>query len=125
MTSLTTFGFIGAIIIFNALLYYLTTRKTIEYDDIKQILYVLDSTGTLEFEVPVEKIDKILFSSAGFDRLGYSYVIIFRDFHDQKRKIRFFTIPFRKDIDTIIVDTKLKNQNLITRNWNVGWNELF
>ncbi len=93
--------------------------RIIEYDDIQHILYVLDSKGTLIFEVPVEKIDKILFSSMGFDKLGSYYLIVFRDFHDQKQRVRFFTIPLRKDINTIIIDTKLKNPNLVTRNWSI------
>ncbi len=111
------FGLIGAISLFSFMLYYLKTRRIIEYDDIKHILYVLDSKGTLMYEVPVEKIDKILFSSMGFDKLGSQYLIVFRDFHDQKRTVRFFTIPLRKDINTIIIDTKIKNPNLVTRNW--------
>lgn len=105
--------------------YFLTKAKTIEYDDVKCILYVYDSKGKLEREIPVEQIDKILFSSLGFRRGGYSYVIVYRDLKSEKRKVRLFPIPFNNDIDTIITDTKLRNPNLITRYWSVGWNELF
>jgi len=107
-----------AIIIFSLLLFYLNTRKVVEYDDVKQVLYILSSKDILEFEVPVEKINEIVLSTIGFDRLGYSYVIIFNDFQNQKQKIRFFTIPFHRDIDTLIADTKYKNPNLIARPWS-------
>ncbi len=107
------------------LLYFVSTRKRIDYDDIKQTLYVVDTKNQTEIEIPVEKIDKILFSSVGFGRGNYSYIIIYRDFHNQKQKVRLFPILFDNSIDTIKTDTKLKNPNLVTRNWSIGWNELF
>ena len=105
------------------LLFFVSTRKRIDYDDIKQALYVVDTKRQTEIEIPIEKIDKILYSSIG--GLGNrSYVIIYRDFHNQSQKVRLFPIPFDNSIDTIITDTKLKNPDLVTRNWSIGWNEL-
>ncbi len=107
------------------LLYFVSTRKRIDYDDIKQTLYVVDTKRHTEIEIPVEKIDKILFSSIGIGKGYYSYVIIYKDFHNQKQKVRLYTIPFDNSIDTIKMDAKLKNPNLVTRNWSVGLNEFF
>ena len=120
ITTLIFFGFISALIILFCILYYLHTRKIVEYDDIEHVLYVLNPKKTLVYEIPVAQIEKILYSSFGFDRLGHSYIIIFRDFHNQRRKIQIHTIPFRNDIKTIIIDTKQENPNLITRNWSIG-----
>jgi hypothetical protein len=106
------------------LLVFVYTRKRIDYDDIKQILYVVDTKRQTEIEIPVEKIDKILYSAIG-GRGNKSYVIVYRDFHNQRQKVRLFPIPFDNSIDTIITDTKLQNPNLVTRNWSIGWNELF
>ena len=104
--------------------YFIMTRKRIEYDDINQILYVVDTKSQLESEIPVEKIDKILYSAIG-GRGQNSYIIVYRDFHNQKQKIRLFTIPFDNSIDTIISDTQLKNRTLIIRKWSFGWNDFF
>jgi hypothetical protein len=106
------------------LLVFVYTRKRIDYDDIKQILYVVDTKRQTEIEIPVEKIDKILYSAIG-GRGNKSYVIVYRDFHNHRQKVRLFPIPFDNSIDTIITDTKLQNPNLVTRNWSIGWNELF
>jgi hypothetical protein len=107
-----------------ALLYFLTKIKTIEYDDVKCILYILDSTGKFETEIPVERIDKILYSSVGFGNGSYSYLIIYRDLFNQKQKVRLFPIPFSNHIRTIITDTRLRNPDVITRSRSIGWNEL-
>lgn len=115
-----TFGTIAL----TGLLYFVSTRKRIDYDDIKQTLYVVDTKNQTEIEIPVEKIDKILFSSIGFGRGNYSYVIIYKDLQNQKQKVRLFPIFFDNSIDTIKMDAKLKNPNLVTRNWSIGWNEL-
>jgi hypothetical protein len=111
-------------IVLTGLLVFVYTRKRIDYDDIKQILYVVDTKRQTEIEIPVEKIDKILYSAIG-GRGNKSYVIVYRDFHNQRQKVRLFPIPFDNSIDTIITDTKLQNPNLVTRNWSIGWNELF
>lgn len=103
--------------------YFIRTRKKIDYDDIKQILYVVDKRRLTEFEIPVENIDKILYSAMGFGQGNYSYIIVYRDFHNQIQKIRISPIPFDKSINTIITDTKLKNPKLVTRNWSTGWDE--
>jgi hypothetical protein len=107
------------------ILYLLTKTKIIEYDDIKCILYIFNSKGKFENEIPVEKIDKILFSSLGFGRGSYSYVIVYRDVNSEQKKVRLFPIAFNNDIDTIITDTKLRNPEVVTRNWSFGWNEFF
>ena len=113
---------LGAVAL-TSLLYFVTTRKRIDYDDIKQALYVVDTKRLVETEIPVEKIDKILYSSIGGSG-NKSYVIIYRDFHNQSQKVRLFPIPFDNSIDTIITDAKLKNPELVIRNWSIGWNEL-
>lgn len=115
--TLATIGLIGVF-------YFVITRKRIDYDDIKQILYVVDLKKQTEIEIPVEHIDKILYSAIGARPFG-SYVIIYRDFQNQKQKLRLFPILFDNSIDTIKTDAKVKNPNLVTRNWSVGWNELF
>ena len=107
-----------------SILYFVSTRKRIDYDDIKQTLYVVDTKKQTEVEIPVENIDKILYSAVGGRGTG-SYVIIYRDFHNQQQKVRLFPIPFDNSIDTIKTDAQLKNPDLVTRNWSVGWNELF
>ena len=112
-------------IAFTGILYFVSTRKRIDYDDIKQTLYVVDTKRQTEIEIPVEKIDKILYSAIGFGRGNYSYVIVYKDFHNQKQKVRLFPIPFDNSIKTIITDTELKNPGLVTRNWSIGWNEFF
>lgn len=116
-----TLGTLGLAGIF----YFIRTRKQIDYDEIKQVLYVVDKQKMTEFEIQVENIDKILYSAVGFGRGYYSYVIVYRDFHNQNQKVRLFPIPFDNSIDTIITDTKLKNPSLVTRSWSIGWNEFF
>ena len=100
--------------------YFVSNKKRIDYDYIKQILYIVDIRKQTEVEIPVENIDKILFSS-----IGRSYVITYRDFHNQSQKVRLYPIPFDKSIDTIITDVKLKNPDLVTRKWSFGLNEFF
>jgi hypothetical protein len=124
-TQQSIIGLILGALALTGLLYFVSTRKRIDYDDIKQTLYVVDTKRDTEIEIPVENIDKILFSSVGFYRGNHSYMIIYRDFYNQKQKVRLFTIQFDDSIDTIIADTKLKNPNLITRNWSFGLNEFF
>jgi hypothetical protein len=101
------------------------TRKRIDYDDIKEILYLVDLKRQTETEIPVEHIDKILYSTIGTAQPFGSYVIIYRDYQNQKQKFRLFPIPFDNSIDIIKTDAKAKNPNLITRNWSIGLNELF
>jgi len=107
-----------------AILYFIGTRKRIDYDDIKQILYVVDTKKQTEVEIPVENIDKILYSAIGVRGMG-SYLIVYKDAQKQIHKIRLFPIPFDNTIDTIKTDAELKNPNLKSRNWSLGWNELF
>ena len=73
-------------IVLGGIFYYIITRKRIDYDDIKQILYIVDTKAHTEIEVPVEKIDKIYLSAFG-GRGNYSYVIMYRDFHNQQQKV--------------------------------------
>jgi hypothetical protein len=104
--------------------YFINTRKRIDYDDIKQTLHIVDPKTQTEIEVPVEKIDKIYLSAFG-GRGNSSYVIVYRDFHNQQQKVRLFPILFDNSIKTIKTDTELKNPNVIIRNWKFGWNEVF
>ena len=104
--------------------YYVSTRKRIDYDDIKQTLYIVDTKTQAEIEVPVESIDKIYLSAFG-GRGNSSYVIVYRDFHNQQQNVRLFPILFDNSIKTIKKDTELKNPNVVIRNWTFGWNELF
>ncbi len=107
-----------------AIFYFINTRKRIDYDDIKQTLYIVDTKTQTEIEVPVEKIDKIYLSAFG-GRGNSSYVIVYRDFDNQQQKVRLFPILFDNSIKTIKADTEFKNPNVIIRNWTFGWNELF
>jgi len=104
--------------------YYISTRKRIDYDDIKQKLYIVDEKKQTEIEVPVENIDKIYISA--FGRGGdTSYVIVYRDDNNQKNKVRLYPMFLDNSIKTIKADTKHKNPNVIIRNWSIGWNEFF
>ena len=104
--------------------YYVSTRKQIEYDNIKQTLYIVDTKTQTEIEVPVENIDKIYLSAFG-GRGNSSYVIVYRDFHSKQQKVRLFPILFDNSIKTIKTDAELKNPNVVIRNWTFGLNELF
>ena len=114
---------LGAIIL-AGLFYFLHNLKRIDYDDIKQILYIVDTKNLMEIEVPVERIEKIYLSSIGFRGNG-SYVIVYKDSQGQQQKVRLFPILFDDSIKTIRADAKYKNPNVIIRNWTFGWNELF
>lgn len=102
--------------------YYISTRKRIDYDDIKQKLYIVDEKMQTEIEVPVENIDKIFISAFGPGG-DTSYVIVYRDFINQQNKIRLYPIFLDNSIKTIKEDTKNKNPDVIIRNWSIGWNE--
>lgn len=52
-------------LVFGGIFYLFHTRKQIDYDDIKQALYVVDKTNMTELEIPVDQIDKILYSGVG------------------------------------------------------------
>jgi hypothetical protein len=100
--------------------YFVSTRKRIDYDDIKQAVFIIDTKQHTEIEIPVEKIDKILYSGIGFGNGTYSYLIVYRDSLNQQQKVRLFTNSSDHSIKTIITDAKLKNPNLITTNWSFG-----
>ena len=119
LTGLTLGG-----IALTGIIYFISTRKRIDYDDIKQTLYIVDTKKQTETQIPVDKIDKILYSAIG-GRGQNSYIIVYHDFHNQKQKLRLFTIPFDNSVDTIISDAKFKNPALLTRKWSFGWNEFF
>jgi hypothetical protein len=122
--SVNIFPFLFAGIVLAVIYFYINNLKQIDYDDIKQTLYVVDSKAQTEIEVPVEKIDKIYLSAFG-GRGNSSYVIVYRDFHNQQQKVRLFPILFDDSIKTIKTDTELKNPNVVIRNWSFGWNEIF
>lgn len=115
------FGYSVGSVALLGIIYFVSTRKRIDYDDIKQCLYIVDTKNETETEIPVEQIDRIQLSAIG--RGKSSYIITYRDFHNQSQKLRLFTIPFDNSIDTIMTDAKLKNPNVVTRNWTFGWNE--
>lgn len=119
ITGLTLGG-----IALTAIYYFVSTRKRIDYDDIKQTLYIVDTKKQTETEILVEQIDKVFYSAIG-GRGQNSYIIVYYNFHNQKHKLRLFPIPFDNSIDTIITDAKFKNPDLVTRRWSFGWNEFF
>lgn len=123
-TSMPVAGLTFGLLILAGIYYYITTRKQIDYDDINQILYIVDTKRKTETAITVEKIDEILYSVVGVQWQS-SYIIVYRDYHNQRQKARLFPIPFDSSIDTIIADAKLKNPDLVTRKWSFGWNELF
>lgn len=123
-TSMPVAGLTFGLLILAGIYYYISTRKQIDYDDIKQILYIVDAKRKKEIAITVEKIDEILYSVVGVQWQS-SYIIIYRDYHNQRQKARLYPIPFDNSIDTIITDTKLKNPDLVTRKWSFGWNEFF
>ncbi len=106
------------IIALTAIFYFVSTRKRIDYDDIKQALYVVDKKNQSEIEIPVERIDKILYSSfvGGGNK---SYLIVYTDVDGERKKLTLFPIPFDNSMETIIMDAKLKNPDLVTRNWRI------
>ncbi|HLX91002.1 MAG TPA: hypothetical protein VKR32_04935 [Puia sp.] len=123
VTSGTISGLVLSLILGAVFWYFVMTMNVIEYDDVKCVLYVMDWKRKTEIQIPVEKIDKILMSLLGA-RNG-SYVIVYRGEENQEKKIRLFPVPLSGDINTIITDTKLRNPNVIIRNWTIGWNEFF
>ena len=116
-------GLVFALIFGFVLWYFFMTMKIIEYDNVKCILYVLDWRRKTETQIHVEKIDKILMSVVGAS--NGSYVIVYRDEENREKKVRLFPIPLSGDIQIIKTDTKLRNPNVVIRNWSVGWNEFF
>ncbi len=123
-TQETAANLLGTLVLF-ILFFFLMKVKTIYYDNKKFRLYIFSYKGQFEDETPVEKIDKILFSAVGLGRGFYSYILVYRDVHEQVKKVRLFPIVFSNDIDTIIQDTKLRNPNVVTRSWSIGINEFF
>ena len=67
----------------STIFYFINTRKRIDYDDIKQVLYIVDTKTQTEIEIPVENVDKIYLSAWG-GRGNSSYVIVYRDFDNQQ-----------------------------------------
>ncbi len=113
------------IVIVGLLLYLVFTRNRIDYDGANGILYSINARRKTEEAIPVEKVDKILYSMLGFGNGSYSWVIVYRDDKGERKKLRVFPVPFSNDIERVITDARLRNPNLITRRWSVGWNELF
>lgn len=121
--SLTVLPLVFAGLLLTWIYFYVNNLKQIDYDDIKQTLYIVDTKKQTEIEVPVEKIDKIYLSAFG-GRGNSSYVIVYRDFHNQQQKVRLFPILFDNSISIIKTDTELKNPDVVIQNWTFGWNEL-
>ena len=114
LISITIIPFLFAGVMLTAIYYYISNLKRIDYDDIRQTLYIVDTKSQSEIEVPVENIDKILYSSFG-GRANPSYVIFYRDFHNQQQKVRLFPILFDNSIATIKTDTEFKNPHVIIK----------
>lgn len=118
---------LSSTILIGGLFYLIEKRKVIEFDDVNN-LYVFDRLKKLESQIPLERIDKILFSAIGlnlFSLSNYSYRIIYHDDNSQIKKVRLFPRTGRNDISKIIALTKIKNPNVEVCNWSFGWNELF
>jgi len=116
-------GISVCILVFAAVFYFTFTRDIIEYDDIELKLFVVDHKRKTEYVIPVENIEKIVLSVVGWnipDLLNYPYEITYRDFNQHKRILKLYPIAFRKDISTLITDTKLKNPGVIVKNWSIG-----
>jgi hypothetical protein len=108
------------------LLYFVATRKRIDYDDIRQELYIVDEKMGTEEVVRVAEIHKISLSGFGFDGpTGRSWNIAYTDGQGEWRKFRLYPIPLSNDIETLIIDAKLANPELVVRRWTFGWNEFF
>lgn len=113
-------------IFFVGLLYLIDKRKVIEFDG--ENLYVFDKMRNQESKIPLERIDKILFSVLGlnlFSLSNYSYKIIYHDNNSQIKKVRLFPRTGSDDISKIIQQTKIKNPSVEVCNWSFGLNELF
>ena len=103
---------------------FLRTRKRVDYDDVKQMIYLVDTKAQTEIEIPVEKVDKIYVSA--FSAQGHSsYIIVYRDIHNQQHNLRLFPILFDDSINTIKAEARYKNPDVVIRGWTLGWNELF
>lgn len=116
----TLIGFGFTVLTCALILYYLKRIKRIDYDDIKHIIYIVDERNQTEVEVPVERIDKIQYSSIGVSS-DSSFVIFYRDIHGRQQKFRLFPILFDNSIKTIIIDTKIKNPEVVVREWSFFW----
>ncbi len=125
LTLSTGSGMLAGIIALGVVYYFVNRSNIIEYDDIKQVLYVLDHKHENEIEIPLEKIEKIYLSMAGDFFVKYSYVIVYRDAHDNRNKQRLHPIFMNHCVDDMIRDAKLKNPDLVVKKWSFGWNELF
>lgn len=78
----------------------------------------MDWKRKTEIQIPVEKIDKILFSMWG--ERNSSYVIVYRGKENLQQRVRLFPIPMSGDIQRIKKDTKSKNPNVVIDSWSIG-----
>jgi hypothetical protein len=118
INSGTISSLVLAIVLGAVVWYFFMTMKIIEYDDVKCILYVMDWKRKTEIQIPVEKIDKILFSMWG--ERNSSYVIVYRGKENLQQRVRLFPIPMSGDIQRIKKDTKSKNPNVVIDSWSIG-----
>ena len=121
------FPTIGILAVLAGLWYYASTRKQIEFDATKNLLFIIDPKTKIGTEIPLAKIDKIVFSAIGLSLVNfsnYSYVIVYRDIHHLKKKVRLFPKSLSTDVDSLIKAIRKQNPSLETRNWSFGWNEL-
>ena len=80
ITSNSITGLTLGTLVLAGIFYFIRTRKQIDYDDVKQVLHVVDKQKITGFEIPVENIDKIMYSAIGFWRGYYSYIIVYKYF---------------------------------------------
>ena len=113
-------------VLFGVFLYLIEQRNVIEFDG--KNLYVSNKMKKQEIKIPLEKIDKLLFSVIGLNShsySSYSYRIIYRDDNSKIKRIRLYPRIGRDDISEIIRQTKIKNPNVEVCNWSFGLNEIF
>lgn len=118
-------GMLVFILVSLLLMGYLFTRKRVVYDFAQCVLYVSGRDGQNETAIPVQRIEKILFSLFAIGRGSSSYIIVYRDENDQQQKFRLFTRTCDDAVNTLMKDAKAANPDLVCRNWSVGINEFF
>lgn len=104
---------------------YLNTRRNVYYDHLQKMIIIESKKGIVLFEIPIDRIDKILYSAIGFGNGSRSYVIVYYDSENVQRRIRIFPKVFDNSMEQIKFDTKSVNPEVKIRNWTFGVNELF
>lgn len=119
------FIYLIAIVCLLYILNYLNTRRNVYYDHLQKRIIIESKKDIVLFEIPIDRIDKILYSAIGFGNGSRSYVIVYYDSENIQRRIRIFPKVFENSMETIKSDTKSVNPEVKIRNWTFGVNELF